>query len=267
MERSGRWRSSWERTPCGPRSILMSRTTAVRNWLVRFFGSYIPGVQWAAAMRSFVRQSPLTRAGRRLNSYELSPITGQFPGLPSFWRTATLGSRHGVRACWIRYSGRNWFNPRMSRISSIEMSKAAKGFLLITIGVAFAYMSNSANNASGMIAGIICIGYGAVLVVFGLLSAGEEGPSTPAGAPLIATDGMLHLDEPPTTPAPIAPRPEPPPTPEAAAVQETLIEAMKEAPIIAEEPYACLEMLCRKVADGPEVRAIVAAIRAGAVEA
>ncbi|HLK67782.1 MAG TPA: hypothetical protein VKU19_30330 [Bryobacteraceae bacterium] len=39
-----------------------------------------------------------------------------------------------------------------------------------------------------------------------------------------------------------------------------------EAPIIAEEPYACLEMLCRKVADGPEVRAIVAAIRAGAVE-
>jgi hypothetical protein len=107
--------------------------------------------------------------------------------------------------------------------------------------------------------------FGLFQVIAGLFEGESAAPETASGKPVSPGGTILGLDDPPPPP--------PPPTSETAdhaaentlekAVHERLAEIVRETPFVTQEPYACLEMLCRKLDDGPEVRAIVAAVRQG----
>jgi len=116
-------------------------------------------------------------------------------------------------------------------------------------------------DALSLVGGVL---FGFYLLVSAYFQAESAGPETAAGARLETGATVLGLDEPAsTTPVPAGLPAVPAESATQKAVHDRLREALRESPVTREEPYACLEMLCRKLDDGPEVRAIVAAVRQG----
>jgi hypothetical protein len=146
--------------------------------------------------------------------------------------------------------------------------------LMIVAGLAVAAAANH-GPASGVLAGLILAGLGAVRLFAGLFQSLDGSPEDASGAPLSMDKGALGLDAIETAERSTAsgqsvsmiPLPKQELTPVQAAVRGVLIDSVHKTPIVVEEPYACLEMLLRELPDGPEVRSVVVAVRIGIAKA
>ncbi len=152
------------------------------------------------------------------------------------------------------------------------MKNLASPILMIALGIAGAAASNH-GPATSVLGSLILAGFGVVVLFCRLFSSLDEGPENASGTLLSAGDGVLGLET-KVESEPAAPtgqsqaggyeaQQESVDTPVQAAVRGLLIESIRKAPVVIEEPYACLEILLRELPDGAEVRSVVAAVRTG----